>query len=450
MNLNISRRGFMATSAGALASWMAGPGVMAAEIGAGKRVGLIGCGWYGKCDLLRLLQVAPVEVAALCDVDRRLLDEAGAIVSGRQASKKTPRLHGDFREMLKEKDLDLVLIATPDHWHALTAIEAMEAGADLHLQKPISVDVVEGKAILDTARRLGRVVQVGTQRRSTEHLIEAKQRFIDDDKLGKIGHVELFSYYHMRARGNPADEAPPEALDWEMWCGPAPKRPFNKAIHPRGWRSFREYGNGIVGDMCIHMLDTVRWMLDLGWPLRITSNGGAFVDPGSIATVPDTQVALFDFGKLSAVWTHRTWGTTPDADFPWGAIIYGEKGTLKLSVQRYEFIPLGKEAPTRREVTMELEKFPEDANEKGLEKHVAPAIRGHMRDWLQAVSTRGKPVADVEQGHISSASCILANLSADLHRTLDWDPAAHLVRGDGEANNLLARNYRGPWKHPGV
>ena len=449
MNFNLSRRGFMATGAGALASWMAAPGMMAAETGAGKRVGLIGCGWYGKCDLLRLLQVAPVEVVALCDVDRSLLDDAGALIAGRQSSKKTPRLHGDFREMLREKDLDLVLIGTPDHWHALTAIEAMNAGADLYLQKPVSVDVVEGQAILDTARRLGRVVQVGTQRRSTEHLIEAKQRFIDDDKLGRIGHVELFSYYHMRARGNPPDETPPDGLDWDMWCGPAPKRPFNKAIHPRGWRSFREYGNGILGDMCIHMLDTVRWMLGLGWPLRITSTGGSFVDPGSISTVPDTQVALFDFGKLAAVWTHRTWGTTPDADFPWGAIIYGEKGTLKLSVQRYEFIPMGGGAHVRREVTMELDKFPEDATEKTLEKHVAPAIRGHMRDWLQAVATRGKPVADVEQGHISSASCIRATPSADPHPTLEWDPATHQVRGDEGANKLLARSYRGPWKHPG-
>lgn len=440
----------MATGAGALASWMAGPGSFAAEAGAGKRVGLIGTGWYGKCDLLRLLQVAPVEVAALCDVDRNLLDEAGSIIGNRQASRKKPRLHGDYREMLAEKDLDLVLVATPDHWHALPAIAAMEAGADVYLQKPVGVDVREGKAILDTARRLGRVVQVGTQRRSTEHLIEAKQRFVDEGKLGKIGHVELFSYYHMRARGNPPDEAPPPGLDWDMWCGPAPLRPFNKAIHPRGWRSFREYGNGILGDMCIHMLDTARWMLGLGWPLRVSSVGGALIDPGAIATAPDTQVAVFDFGHLSAVWTHRTWGTTPDRDFPWGAILYGDKGTLKLSVQRYEFVPLGQGSPVRREVTLELDRYPEDANEKALEKHVAPAIRGHMRDWLQAVASRGKPVADIEQGHISSACCVLANLSADLKRSLAWDPAKHEVAGDAEAGGKLARPYRAPWKHPGA
>jgi len=433
-----------------MAAWHSPHGTMAAEAGAGKRVGLIGCGWYGKCDLLRLLQVAPVEVVALCDPDRSMLDAAGAIVAGRQTSRKTPRLHGDFRDMLKEKDLDLVLIATPDHWHTLTALAAMEAGADLYLQKPISVDVLEGRAMLDTARKLGRVVQVGTQRRSTPHLIEAKQRFIDEGRLGKIAHVEMFSYYHMRARGNPPDESPPPGLDWDLWCGPAPKRAFNKAIHPRGWRSFREFGNGILGDMCIHMLDAVRWMLGLGWPLRITSSGGAWVNPASMATGPDTQVAMFDFGTLTSVWTHRTWGTTPDRDFPWGAIIYGEKGTLKLSVQRYEFVPQGDGTPVRREVTMELDQYPEDVTEKDLEKHVAPAIRVHMKDWLQAIATRGRPVADIEQGHISSASCILANLSADLHRTLAWNPATHQVTADAEATQRLPRPYRSPWKHPGI
>lgn len=438
----------MATGAGALASWMSGAGSAAAEQGHGKRVGLIGCGWYGKCDVLRLLQVAPVEVAAICDPDRVMLEEAGELIASRQSSRKSPRLHADFREMLKEKDLDLVIIGTPDHWHALNAIAAMEAGADLYLQKPVSMDVAEGKAVLDTARRLGRVVQVGTQRRSTPHLIEAKQRFIDSGRLGTIGHVELCSYYHMRAKGNPPDEAPPPGLDWDLWCGPSTLRAFNRVIHPRGWRSFREFGNGIVGDMCIHMLDTARWMLDLGWPLRISSSGGALVNPDSIATVPDTQVAIFDFGNLSAVWTHRTWGTTPDRDFPWATVIYGEKGTLKLSVQRYEFIPMGEGAPERKEVALELDQYPEDAEEKALEKHVAPAIRGHMRDWLAAVVSRGQPVADIEQGHISSASCILANHSAELGRSLAWDPASHQVAGDDAANALLARSYRAPWKHP--
>src|SRR5216117_118841 len=165
---------------------------VAAEVAQGKpRVGLIGTGWYGKCDLLRLIQVAPVEVVSLCDVDRNMLAEAADIVASRQLSKKKPRTYGDYREMLKEKDLDLVLIATPDHWHALAMIAAVEAGADIYVQKPISVDVVEGQAMVAAARKHKRVVQVGTQRRSTPHIVEARERIIKEGKLGKVGHVEV-------------------------------------------------------------------------------------------------------------------------------------------------------------------------------------------------------------------------------------------------------------------
>ena len=254
-----------------------------------KRVGLIGAGWYGKIDLFRLLQVAPVEVVSLCDVDRKMLAEAAEIVATRQVSKKKPRTYADYREMLKEKDLDIVLIATPDHWHPLAMIAAVEAGADVYVEKPISVDVTEAQAMLAAARKHQRVVQVGTQRRSTPHLIEARDRIVREGKLGKIGLVEIYCYYHMRARGNPPDTTPPDYLDWEMWTGPAPMRPYNPLAHPRGWRAFMEYGNGIVGDMCIHMLDMVRWMLGLGWPKRISSTGGILVDKASKANIPDTQ-----------------------------------------------------------------------------------------------------------------------------------------------------------------
>src|SRR5205823_4866028 len=190
-----------------------------------KRVGLIGPGWYGKADLFRLIQVAPVEVVSLCDVDKRMLEAAAEMVVARQVSKKKPRTYSDYREMLKEKDLDLVLIATPDHWHALAMIAAVEAGADIYVQKPISVDVVEGQAMLAAARKHKRVVQVGTQRRSTPHLIEARENIIKEGKLGKVGLVEICCYYQMRARENPPDTAPPDYLDYDFWTGPAPMRP---------------------------------------------------------------------------------------------------------------------------------------------------------------------------------------------------------------------------------
>jgi predicted dehydrogenase len=414
-----------------------------------KRVGLIGTGWYGKTDLFRLLQVAPVEVVSLCDVDKNLLSDAAAQVAERQQSKKTPRTYTDYRKMLAERDLDIVIIVTPDHWHALSMIEAAKIGADIYVQKPISVDVIEGQAMLAAARKYKRVVQVGTQRRSTPHLITARDRVIREGLLGNVGLVEIYCYYHMRSRENPPDIPPPASLDWEMWTGPAPMRPFNKLAHPRGWRNFMEYGNGIVGDMCIHMLDMVRWMLDLGMPTRISSTGGILVQKDSKANTPDTQTATFDFGSLQVVWTHRTYGHPPDPQYPWGATLYGDKGTLKASVMSWDYVPQAKDGqPLHEDVTYEFEQFPEDKTEKDLERHVAPAIRGHMKDLLRCIESREKPVADIEQGYMSTTACILANLSMKLGRSLTWDHAKGVVVNDEEANRLLARPYREPWIHP--
>ena len=443
----MNRRKFLQASAATLA--LSTLGSYAAELASQKkRVGLIGCGWYGKCDLFRLIQVAPVEVVSLCDVDKRMLARAADMVAGRQVSKKKPRTYADYHEMLKEKDLDLVLIATPDHWHALAMIAAVEAGADIYVQKPISVDIVEGQAMLAAARKHKRVVQVGTQRRSTPHLIEARDTILKPGKLGKIGLVEICCYYHMRATENPPDTTPPDYLDYEMWTGPARMRPYNKLVHPRSWRAFMEYGNGIIGDMCIHMLDMVRWMLDLGWPRAVSSSGGILVDKKSKANISDTQSATFDFGDLEVVWQHRTWGEAPDPKYPWAATFYGDRGTLKASVMGYDFIPSGGGSGVHKDVTYEFEQYPEDKTEKDLEKHVAPAIRHHMQDFLAAIDKRGKPVADIEQGHISTASCILANNAMKLGRTLTWNAVAQRVEGDDEANRLLRRTYRKPWVHP--
>ncbi len=230
--------------------------------------------------------------------------------------------------------------------------------------------------------------------------------------------------------------------------GPRTPHPYNSLVHPRGWPAFNEYGNGIVGDMCVHMLDMVRFMLDLGWPTRVSSSGGIFVDKDSLANIPDTQTATFDFDGLRVVWNHRSWGSPPDPKYPWGATIYGDKGTLKASVMSYDFVPEGGGPAVHKDVTYELGQYPIDKVEKDPEQHVAPTIRAHMADFLRAIEKRSKPVADIEQGHISSSSCILANLSMQLGRTLQWDAAKGQIVGDEEANRLLRRPYRAPWVHP--
>jgi len=447
----MTRRRFLESSAMVAAAATYVPTTFAAEPKA-KRVALIGTGWYGKADLWRLTQVAPVEIVSLCDVDSQLLNECADIAAQKQKSGKRARTYSDYRKLLAEKDIDICLIATPDHWHALPVIAALQAGCDLYAQKPTGVDIVESQSMLAAARKYKRVVQIGTQRRSTPHLIEARERFVKSGALGKVAYVEVCCYYHMRSgdtRATAPDTAPPAHLDYETWVGPAPMRPYNKIVHPRGWRAFMEYGNGIVGDMCVHMLDMVRWNLDLGWPLSVASTGGILMDKAARANITDTQHATFDFGDVKVAWTHRSWGAAPDNKYPWSATLYGDKGTLKLSVNGYDFIPNGGGKAEHKDQVMELEQYPEDKTEKDLERHVAPAIRGHMKNLLECVESRARPVADIEQGHISSASCILANLSLQLGgRTLRWDPIKHQVIGDAEANRLLARPYRAPYVHP--
>ena len=445
---NINRRHFLKAASASLA--LSALGMQGVELvnQKPKRVGLIGTGWYGKSDLFRLIQVAPVEVVSLCDVDKHMLAEAADLVSQRQKSKKKPRTYADYRQMLKEKDLDIVLIGTPDHWHTLQMIAAVEAGADVYVQKPISVDVAEGEAMLAAARKHNRVVQVGTQRKSTPHLVEAKKNIVEAGLLGKVSHVELCCYYHMRANGNPPLRPVPDYLDYEMWTGPAPLRPYDEIPHVRWWRTFMEYGNGILGDMCVHMLDTARWMLGLGWPKRISSIGGIFVQKEGKSNISDTQTATFDYDDLTVVWQHRTWGTPADPKYPWALTLYGDKGTLKASVMSYDFIPEGKGEAIHKDCVYEREQFPEDVTEKDIELHAAPATRAHMLDFLAAIEKRSRPVADIEQGHISTASCILANLSMKVGRPLVYDPIKRQIVGDSEANKLLRRPYRTPWHHP--
>jgi len=449
MSSSIHRRQFIKNSSAALAFMgLQANGMDFLRAPSAKRVALIGTGWYGKSDLFRLMQMASIDLVGLCDVDKRQLQNAAAMVAQRQPSKKAPPLYADYRKLLAAEKPDIVLIGTPDHWHALQTIEALKAGAHVYVQKPISTDVMEGEAMLAAARKYNKVVQVGTQRRSTPHLVEAKKNIVDAGLLGKVSHVEMCCYYHMRNNSTPAVQPVPDFLDYEMWTGPAPLRPYDNLPHRGWWRAFMEYGNGIVGDMCIHMFDAVRWMLDLGWPKRISSTGGIYMPNPGKSNISDTQHAIFEYDQLNCVWQHRTWGTAQDPQYPWAFKIYGEKGTLCGSVMQYAFIPAGPGQKIRRDVVLEKEKYPEDVTEPDIEIFAAPATRAHMQNFLEAIEKNTRPVADIEQGHISTASCIVANLSMKLGRPLIYDPVKKEITGDAEATKLLQRPYRQPWLHP--
>ena len=448
-NFNINRRHFLK---GATASLVLGAfgaqGMDIFDLQKTWRVALIGTGWYGKSDLFKLIQVASVNVVALCDVDKNQLNEAGQLVSKRQKSRKVPQLYNNYQQLLAENELDIVLIGSPDHWHALQTIDAIKAGANVYVQKPISVDVIEGEAMLAAARKYKRTVQVGMQRRSTPHLADAKKNIIEAGLLGNISHVEMCCYYHMRNNSNPTLQTVPDFLDYDLWTGPAPLRPYDGLPHRGWWRAFMEYGNGIVGDMCVHMLDAVRWSLDLGWPTKISSTGGIYMPNPGKSNISDTQTAIFEFDKLNCVWQHRSWGNAADPEYPWSYKIYGDKGTLACSVMKYDFTPVGEGKKIHQDATYEREKYPEDLKEKDIELHTAAATRLQMLNFIKCINDGGRPVADIEEGHISAASCILANMSMKTGRPMVYDHKTRQVIGDVEATALLQRAYRSGWTHP--
>jgi predicted dehydrogenase len=445
----VYRREFLKTSiAGAAAIAALQPRVFAAAGDKPLRVALIGCGWYGKTDLLHLIQVAPVEVVGLCDVDSRTLAAAAELVASRQPSKKQPATFADYQKLLSAEQPEIVLVGTPDHWHCLPMVEACKARADVYFQKPLSYDVVEGQAMLAAARKYKRTVQIGLQRRNTPHLLEARDKFIRSGALGKVAYVDVHSYFG--ASGSfPPNTPPPDYLDWETYVGPAAWREYNPGLHPRGWRAAREFSNGQLGDLCVHFFDLVRYFLELRWPRFIAASGGSLMrDKKSTVNTPDTQTALFDFGDVEVVWTQRNWGENPDPQYAWGATLYGDKGTLKLSVQSYDFTPNGKGEKAHADFVDEREKFPEDEKHKETELFAAPATRRHLENFLAARRDGTQPVSDIEDGFISSACCILANLSMELGRSLKWDEQSGKIVGDEEANKRLARVYRGKWVHP--
>ena len=447
----MNRRSFVSSLAAAGAVAATRSRLFASETKSVPRVGIIGCGWYAGVNLAAFVRYAPVNVVALCDVNTHLLDKTLALVARLQSA--VPRTFADYREMLAAGPLDIVLVATPDHWHALPAIAAMQAGADLYLEKPIGVDVIEGEALVAAARKYGRIVQVNTQRRSNPLYREARAKYLTSGRLGKIGLVETYSYLGSEGwSAGPVPDAPvPAHLNYDLWTGPAPLLPFKAIKEERGWRAFMEYGNGPVGNLGVHMLDKVRWLLGLGWPESVHSTGGIYVAKDSFSNLPDTQHSVFHYPDLDITWEHRLWGGSPIPERhwtdQWGARFIGEHGTLNLTMFEYAFTPAGggpREGVHMLSRTGDLENV--DFTRAG------PAYeeteRLHVQDFMQARENRSRPIADIEQGHISSACCELAIISQELGRTLRYDPKSRTIPGDLEATRRLARPYRAPWIHP--
>ena len=390
------------------------------------RLGVIGCGWYGMVVTEAALKAGGVEVIALCDVDSEHLAKATAKVAGLQPA--APRTFKSWSELLDVKGLDAVVIATPPHWHALPFIEACRRGLDVYCEKPLAYDVREGRAMVEAAKASGRVVQVGFQRRHSE-AIQKAARYLADGHAGRI--VSAAAQIHYPAElVDPKPVAPPPSLDWDLWCGPAPKLPYSAQVGHFHWRLEKAYGNGHLVDWGIHWIDAIRVVLGLDMPRSVVSAGGLYALKGRITT-PDVLTSHFEFERCPVVWSHRIYGQaeyTPETTI--GMFFYGEKETVFLDDSRFVVIPRA----------------------KGAERRVVEAKNdaqgAHVAEFLAAVRTRGSVSCPPADAYRSTATVQLAMIALDAGGRLEWDTDSEQVTGNAQAAALLRREYRAPWVHP--
>ena len=395
---------------------------------------LIGSGWWGMNILRSAMAAGSSRVVALCDVDQRQLDSTMAEVG--KLSGDRPRAYRDYRELLAKEKPELVIVATPDHWHPLQAIAAMEAGAHVYVEKPISHTINEGKAMVQAARKHNRIVQVGTHRRVSPHNISAME-FLKSGKLGKIGMVRAFVHYSGGTGDVVPDSEPPAGLDWDAWCGPAALVPFNEKIHPKGFRQYLEFANGQIGDWGIHWFDQILWWTDETAPKSVHSLAGRPIKEDN-TTAPDTQVVNFEFEDFTAVWEHRQYGGNEAEKHNIGCYFYGTEGTFHLGwLDGWTFYPTRKGAQIVHEEPQLHE--PDQQN-----------IPELWADFLASVKTGNLPVCDIEKGYHATNMSLLAMISHRLGRSVPWDHEKGIIPGDPEANKLLSRVYRDPWTYPTI
>jgi predicted dehydrogenase len=438
----INRRTFLKSSiASGLA--FAAPAVLRADRSRKYRTTLIGSGWWGMNIARAGLQSGQCRIVAMCDVDSNQLDPAAEEIE--QLSGDKPRKYKDYRELLERERPEIAIVATPDHWHPLITIAAVKAGADVYVEKPISHTIYEGCAMVKAARDTGRVVQVGTHRRISPHNVSG-MKFLKQGRAGKIGMVRAFVHYGGGPEKPNPNEKPPEGLDWDMWCGPAPLRRFNTNIHPKGFRQFLDYTNGTLGDWGIHWLDQILWWTEEKYPRRVFSTGGRAIKGPAVnnaqaqtTDAPDHQVASYEFETFTAVWQHRLFaGNNAEKGENVGCYFYGTKGTFHMGWQDgWTFYPTGRSKKVIHE-DAQLQQ-PDDQN-----------IPELWADFLKAIKTRSRPVCDIEIGHRSTNMSLLGMLSLKIGRSIEWDGEKEVIVGDPEANRLLGRKYRKPWLYPEV
>ncbi len=394
------------------------------------RIAHIGCGSIGWHNAQIVLDHERSDYVALCDVDKNRTEEWVAKITAR--GKPKPDTYQDFRKVLDRDDIDAVWISTPDHWHALITIYACMAGKDVFVEKPVSHNVHEGRAMVRAARKYNRIVQAGTQQRSGPHM-KSGCEFVRDGKLGKVGLCKAWVVGHQKDLGHPADGPVPDGVDYDMWLGPAPLRPFNQNRFHYEWRWFWDYAGGKCTDWGIHLVDMIHWGMGVDAPLAVSSSGQRNMLDDNCET-PDTQAVIFEYPGFTCTWEHREANAHQPEGMYHGIMFYGTEGTMLMTRSGWG-------------VTPEENSKLEPCKEKGSDPQL---YIDHAAHWLDCLASRELPRSDIEIAHRTTTAVQLANIALKVKRRIVWDREKEEIVGDPEANKLLAREYREPWGLPTI
>jgi predicted dehydrogenase len=418
------------------------------------RVGMIGVGGMGTGNLRDCMANPDVQITAICEVFKENADKAVALAGGKA------KLYGDYRKLLDDKDIDAVMISTPEHWHALMCIDACDAGKDVYVEKPASHNIRDGRLMVDAARRSRRVVQVGSQQRSGAHFQRAV-KYVQEGRIGDVYYATCWNHTPPRLVVRPpVTGGPPPGMDWDMWLGPAPKLPYMEVMNV-GRRGYWDFFGGMLTEWGAHLADIVLWAMKARGPELVVASGGRYHKKEG--NIPDTLQVTYRYPKFLfhySVLNHNTYGLNGDlgaARFgSYGIQFHGTKGTLFIDRSGFRLTP---QVMRQEEPNQPPPKPTTDSRPPGF--YYTTAIMPetsdtseqhgpHVRNWLDCVKSRKRPNADIEDGHLVNTVTRLGNIAYRVGRALRWDEKKELVVGDDEANRLATGTYRDPWKPKGI
>ena len=420
----LGRRTFLGTAAvPLLLSPVAGKAPPSERI----NVCVVGVRGRGKSLGLGFARLPEARVSHICDVNEALLSPYAKAIEG--AQKSAPKKVKDIRDVLKDKEVDALMVATPDHWHALATIWGCQAKKHVYVEKPVSHDIFEGRKMVEAARAHKRIVQTGTQSRSVPHYIEAI-KYVRDGKLGKVLMAKAWNSQYRRRVNAVKDSPVPRGLDWDIWQGPAPEHPFNANRYSYGWRWLWEYGTGDMGNDGVHDLDIARWGLGVGAPSSISCTGGKLFHTGDAQETPDTQVVTFTFpeSKAMLVYEQRLWSPYHQEGHENGVAFYGSEAYMILGRGGWKVVGR-KDRPV-------------------FDKKATFSDTPHQKDFLARIKDGKTPACDIEEGHRSTMLAHLGNISCRVARPLKFDPRTETITGDAEASKLLRRECRKGYEIP--